>query len=182
MLMYDNSRVGRRRETQMLAGLLYHLLTTGSGSQTLGEEYCDLLQVTGAAACVQFQMLVDRQSYCTVTAAAYASSGRHTVHSAICVCRATGSMPLEPSAARRTLLVVLQSLVPYFAQRMAPAAAGSQSWQDSGAWMRRDEEQLSPSKHVKGCLPLLPHQRLWQQVSVELLLGGWPRVEASLYL
>eukprot|EP00887_Chlorella_sp_A99_P001923 scaffold18.g1923.t1 len=36
------------RETKALAGLLYLGFTTGAGSQTLGEEYCDILQVTGA--------------------------------------------------------------------------------------------------------------------------------------
>jgi len=27
--------------------ILYYSLTTGAGMQTLGEEYCDILQVTG---------------------------------------------------------------------------------------------------------------------------------------
>ena len=31
----------------MAAQLLYYGLTTGAGVQTLGEEYCDILQVTG---------------------------------------------------------------------------------------------------------------------------------------
>ena len=31
----------------MAAQLLYYSLTTGAGVQTLGEEYCDILQVTG---------------------------------------------------------------------------------------------------------------------------------------
>lgn len=35
------------RETQLAAELLYYGLTTGVGLQTLGEEYCSLLQVTG---------------------------------------------------------------------------------------------------------------------------------------
>lgn len=30
-----------------MAGVLYYALTNGAGSQTLGEEYCDLLQITG---------------------------------------------------------------------------------------------------------------------------------------
>lgn len=34
------------RETQALAQLLYHAMTTGCGQQTLGEEYCDLIQGT----------------------------------------------------------------------------------------------------------------------------------------
>jgi Pex2 / Pex12 amino terminal region len=35
------------RETRLLAELLYYGLTTGAGVQTLGEEYCDILQATG---------------------------------------------------------------------------------------------------------------------------------------
>jgi Pex2 / Pex12 amino terminal region len=38
------------RETHLAAGVLYYALTTGAGSQTLGEEYCDLLQITGLVA------------------------------------------------------------------------------------------------------------------------------------
>ena len=36
------------REIQMACELLYKGLTTGAGTQTLGEEYCDILQVAGA--------------------------------------------------------------------------------------------------------------------------------------
>ncbi|KAK9827116.1 hypothetical protein WJX74_006971 [Apatococcus lobatus] len=35
------------RETELLAELMYHGLTTGAGVQTLGEEYCDILQASG---------------------------------------------------------------------------------------------------------------------------------------
>ena len=35
------------REIRLFAELLYHGLTTGAGLQTLGEEYCDILQVSG---------------------------------------------------------------------------------------------------------------------------------------
>jgi peroxin-10 len=35
------------RETRVLAEVLYYALTTGRGLQTLGEEYCDLLQASG---------------------------------------------------------------------------------------------------------------------------------------
>ncbi|KAK9786583.1 hypothetical protein WJX73_010336 [Symbiochloris irregularis] len=36
------------REVRLFSELLYHGLTTGAGLQTLGEEYCDILQVSGA--------------------------------------------------------------------------------------------------------------------------------------
>ena len=35
------------RETAAVAQILYFGLTTGAGVQTLGEEYCDILQVSG---------------------------------------------------------------------------------------------------------------------------------------
>lgn len=38
----------RSRETRLLAETLYFGLTTGTGLSTLGEEYCDILQVAGA--------------------------------------------------------------------------------------------------------------------------------------
>uniref|UniRef100_A0A7S3R508 RING-type E3 ubiquitin transferase n=1 Tax=Dunaliella tertiolecta TaxID=3047 RepID=A0A7S3R508_DUNTE len=34
------------REVRLLAQLLYHGVTTGAGLQTLGEEYCNMMQVT----------------------------------------------------------------------------------------------------------------------------------------
>lgn len=35
------------REVRLVAGLLYSGLTTGAGLQTLGEEYCDIIQAAG---------------------------------------------------------------------------------------------------------------------------------------
>ena len=35
------------RQTRLAAVALYNALTTGCGSQTLGEEYCNMLQVDG---------------------------------------------------------------------------------------------------------------------------------------
>ncbi|XAR63975.1 hypothetical protein NMG60_11024150 [Bertholletia excelsa] len=34
-------------EIKLLGQMLYYMLTTGSGQQTLGEEYCDIIQVAG---------------------------------------------------------------------------------------------------------------------------------------
>lgn len=39
--------VAFQSETKLLGQILYFLLTTGSGQQTLGEEYCDITQVAG---------------------------------------------------------------------------------------------------------------------------------------
>ncbi|RAL52857.1 hypothetical protein DM860_007625 [Cuscuta australis] len=39
--------VSYQNETKLLGQMLYFLLTTGAGKQTLGEEYCDITQVAG---------------------------------------------------------------------------------------------------------------------------------------
>ncbi|KAJ4952804.1 hypothetical protein NE237_029636 [Protea cynaroides] len=39
--------VAYQNETKLLGQILYYILTTGSGQQTLGEEYCDIIQVAG---------------------------------------------------------------------------------------------------------------------------------------
>ncbi|XP_047316345.1 peroxisome biogenesis factor 10 [Impatiens glandulifera] len=36
-----------QNETKLLGQMLYYVLTTGAGQQTLGEEYCDIIQVAG---------------------------------------------------------------------------------------------------------------------------------------
>ncbi|KAL3497428.1 hypothetical protein ACH5RR_040160 [Cinchona calisaya] len=36
-----------QNETKLLGQMLYYVLTTGAGLQTLGEEYCDIIQVAG---------------------------------------------------------------------------------------------------------------------------------------
>ena len=38
------------RETQLAAEVMYYVLTTGKGLQTLGEEYCEILQTVGTGA------------------------------------------------------------------------------------------------------------------------------------
>ncbi|KAG2298775.1 hypothetical protein Bca52824_035247 [Brassica carinata] len=37
-----------QKEMKLLGQMLYFVLTTGSGQQTLGEEYCDIIQVAGS--------------------------------------------------------------------------------------------------------------------------------------
>jgi hypothetical protein len=73
---------------------------------------------------------------------------------------------MEPSSARRAVLVALQSLTPYCLARWAPAPVdggdGSSSWRDDSAAV--SPTATSP-EDVRG-LPPLPHQRLWQQVSM----------------
>jgi Pex2 / Pex12 amino terminal region len=154
-------RVLACRETHLAAGVLYYALTTGAGLQTLGEEYCDLLQITGLAA--------------DAFGPKYACTGSHAVENhkthVVAVFSDTGGMPMEPSAARRAVLVALQSVAPYCLARWAPVPAdredGSTSWQN-------DSPAVSPTATAlqqAGGLQPLPHQRLWQQVSTLLILS-----------
>ena len=48
----------------MACELLYNGLTTGAGTQTLGEEYCDILQVFGA--CLSNNQLILTYAVCQV--------------------------------------------------------------------------------------------------------------------
>ena len=148
------------RETHVAAGVLYYALTTGAGLQTLGEEYCDLLQITGPAAGhvwpgVRAQHVM-----------AMPSSHMRLRHFASLY---TGGMPMEPSAARRAVLVALQSLAPYCMARWAPAVPDRE---DSGSWRNDSPTEMTNAAtgpEGAGQLPPLPHQRLWQQVSTSCM-------------
>ncbi|XP_031491972.1 peroxisome biogenesis factor 10 [Nymphaea colorata] len=48
-LFGTRTAVAFQNETKLMGQLLYYLLTTCSGQQTLGEEYCDLAQVTSSS-------------------------------------------------------------------------------------------------------------------------------------
>ncbi|KAK9699702.1 hypothetical protein RND81_08G190300 [Saponaria officinalis] len=40
--------VAYHSETKLIGQMLYYILTTGAGQQTLGEEYCDIVQIAGS--------------------------------------------------------------------------------------------------------------------------------------
>ncbi|XP_074276449.1 peroxisome biogenesis factor 10 [Silene latifolia] len=40
--------VAYHSQTKLIGQMLYYILTTGAGHQTLGEEYCDILQIAGS--------------------------------------------------------------------------------------------------------------------------------------
>jgi Pex2 / Pex12 amino terminal region len=72
---------------------------------------------------------------------------------------------MEPGAARRAVLVALQSLAPYCMARWAPAVPDRE---DSGSWRNDSPMRMATAAtgpESAGGLPPLPHQRLWQQVS-----------------
>lgn len=77
------------REARLAASLAYHGLTTGCGLQTLGEEYCDVVQVAAGAA--------------------GSSSG------AVADAAAVGA----PGAARRAAVALVSAAGPYLAERAA---------------------------------------------------------------
>lgn len=82
-----------------MAELLYYILTTGGGLQTLGEEYCDILQATGAVGA-------------------------------------------PPGNVRRGALVLLQSLGPYLAEKLAaPHDSEFAAWRAARVGGTHAEEQ-----------------------------------------
>ena len=112
------------RETRLAAELVYHGLTTGAGVQTLGEEYCDILQVTGV---LQFGVTpgfvgCDCRVLFLITYLSGLNVGPRPQCIAWC---AAGPVGVAPGRAQRTLLVLLQTLVPYLAQRVAAATAAA---------------------------------------------------------
>lgn len=44
-LFGTRAAISYQNETKLLGQMLYYVLTTGAGQQTLGEEYCDVTQV-----------------------------------------------------------------------------------------------------------------------------------------
>lgn len=46
-LFGTRAAISYQNETKLLGQMLYYVLTTGAGQQTLGEEYCDVTQVAG---------------------------------------------------------------------------------------------------------------------------------------
>lgn len=74
---------------------------------------------------------------------------------------------MEPGAARRAVLVALQSVAPYCLARWAPATRDEE--EDGAAGWLDDSLAASPtaaSSADGSGLPLLPHQRLLQQVAL----------------
>lgn len=106
------------RETQLVSTLLYHALTTGAGAQTLGEEYCDLLQISG-------------------------------------------TVPVEPSSARRAVLVLGQTVIPYcieWLSRTLPATRVNSDNDDAQSFRSQPQSSSTPAVDAP-----LPHERLLSQ-------------------
>ncbi|GBF89804.1 peroxisome biogenesis factor protein [Raphidocelis subcapitata] len=94
------------REWRALSAAAYHLLTTGAGLQTLGEEYCDILQLAGRP---------------PTPARPFGTAGAAAGQAAWAPLDARG--PAPPSV--RIALALLQSLGPYAGERAAAAIARS---------------------------------------------------------
>ncbi|GAB4816692.1 hypothetical protein N2152v2_003738 [Parachlorella kessleri] len=139
------------RETKLLAELLYYTLTTGSGLQTLGEEYCDVLQVTGR-------------------------------------------IGVPPGPLQRGLLVMLQAVGPYLAERVsAPQDEGFAAWQASRWQQQQGGEEAQGNGHgarqEAGWRQVLRRLGAWSQQAREraqqaLQPGapGWPAASARFLL
>ena len=96
-------------ETELVSGILYYVLTTGCGSQTLGEEYCDILQTTGTS-----RVLLATQSELSLLFSHIARSTLFQVSPA----ERAGLPERRPSTPRRLTLVTLDTLGPYLAEKL----------------------------------------------------------------
>ncbi|WVY89878.1 hypothetical protein V8G54_035392 [Vigna mungo] len=95
--------VAYQNETKLLGQMLYYVLTTGSGQQTLGEEYCDITQ---CEKCRQIRPLGCK--YLKILEGVVA-----------------GTYGLPPTPARRALFIVYQTAIPYMAERIRLIIADS---------------------------------------------------------
>lgn len=92
-------------ESRTVADLLYLCLTTLIGNRTLGEEYCDLIQVEEPSRSKPTSSRTNEGSTTTETTATAAATGG----------------PRLPSIGRRSSLIALSVLVPYALSRVLPA-------------------------------------------------------------
>jgi peroxin-10 len=147
---------------------IYYLLTTGAGLQTLGEEYCDVLQVAGRPPHLPRAPMPQ-----TAAAAAPASGALGTL---LPVFDTRG--PVAPAA--RVALALLQAVGPYVGERLAAAlgrggGGGDEAWAgnsvgsgwssgwaepppncsgdsevEEDGWSDREEEEAGPSGCIGG--------------------------------
>ncbi|KAI3401912.1 hypothetical protein diail_6471 [Diaporthe ilicicola] len=96
-------------ESRTAADLLYLCLTTLIGNRTLGEEYCDLIQVESPSRPKSPSSHTDDGKTTTATATATAAAA------------ASPGGPKLPSIRRRSGLIALSVLVPYALSRVLPA-------------------------------------------------------------
>lgn len=95
-------------ESRTVADLLYLCLTTLIGNRTLGEEYCDLIQV-------------EEPSRSKPTSSSHTDDKTTTTTATTRAVTAAPGGPRLPSIGRRSSLIALSVLVPYALSRVLPA-------------------------------------------------------------
>ncbi len=131
----------QHRETHALAQLLYHAMTTGCGQQTLGEEYCDIMQSTG---CCRHIHLYDTTIGSNPILQTSSTIPQYTG-------TADGSLP---SLSRRAALVALQSIAPYMLQRLATTGGDPEPSTSGAASGATSRSMAVPSTT---CAPRVEH-------------------------
>jgi len=152
--------------------ILYCSLTTGAGMQTLGEEYCDILQVTGqslvpmlfvsdslTATLTVLQDSTDQQGVVLlyVHDCIYAENdGKlsrcpRTTFFEFCsflgfLCTFLGSVGLPPGTVRRGFLVLLQTMMPYLADQIGNSAERPPTYSASWASQSQLTDQASAAQ------------------------------------
>jgi hypothetical protein len=144
------------REVRLVATFMYYALTTGLGQQTLGEEYCDILQLPPAPL--------------TTASSSAPSRGRG---------RALVGPDGGPISAAGVGLALLQSFGPYLMERLVSSLQGSrgpggfmeeegdeEGEEEPGAWGQASHEQQQQQQQQQQQLEddgLGPIQQAWAQ-------------------
>ena len=163
------------REVRLVATFIYYALTTGSGQQTLGEEYCDLLQrqpqhdpwrpkpplpssLTAHLAGAAGTALQNHSNIISSSASSRSQLGSSSNISGPPLSSSSKSRHVVMSPSSSLLprkaalgLTVLQSLGPYLLERLI-SSLGSRGDLDLGfedtSWLDADEQQQHASRYT----------------------------------
>lgn len=136
---------------RLVAELLYSGLTTGAGIQTLGEEYCDILQVAGASA-----LLPNSVSSAIPPVHAEEHQSRLSWETYDGATLGAGTVGVAPSFVQRSLLILLERMGPYFAERISSAA---RSPADSGSAALQSPQHPAAAERVSSDQPAEANNR-----------------------
>ena len=149
------------REVRLVAELLYSGLTTGAGLQTLGEEYCDILQAAGATATLLGSSLCRAQSLDHVggrgityeVPGCWHVSGmqqkgvlsrKGSMHGLTRNALHAGTVGVAPSFVQRSLLILLERMGPYLAERISSAARTPSEADDASVQAAQESPTVDP--------------------------------------
>ena len=167
-VLQSSFRTQHCRETTLAAQILYHGTTTGCGVQTLGEEYCDILQVNGKLLIGHTLANLKVQQTASIKVTPWTLLGR---------------VGVAPAVVRRGLLVLLQTLLPYMVDRLGTSAESSRFQDDSADWLHASDADTSSLQSTSESRPagMLKHGKIAHQhiLAITLSASAGPSRSAS---